>query len=143
MSAPDPQNPDDPMYQFVDTQPTSPEPNNPDSSQSHFTTRQLTPTAITNAMPPVVTATTHGLLQSDYVRATKFIEYPVANATGMEQLNNKIFKVGFTTTNTFQLYTIQDTPLDARNYTPYVSGGQFTRIGPSLEIVNPSTFPTS
>ena len=57
---PNPQDPNDPMYRFVDAQPPSPFPNNPDSSLSHFTVRQFTPEDITATFPVVVTKTAHG-----------------------------------------------------------------------------------
>ncbi len=82
---PDPQDPDSPLYDFIDEQPESPYPNNPDSSLSHFTVRQFTPTAISATLPVVVTKTAHGLLNGMAIRATQFISWPAANATGMTQ----------------------------------------------------------
>lgn len=138
---PNPQNPNDPMYQFIDAQPFSPYPNNPDSSQSHFTTRQFTPDAITAALPVVVTKANHGLQNGQALRATKFITFPLDSATGMEQLNNNLYYIRLVTTNTFQLCDANTTPIDGSNFTPYISGGQFTLTGPILEVVNPSMFP--
>lgn len=138
---PDPQNPDDAMYQFIDEQPTSPYPNNPDSSLSHFTVRQFTPENITNAFPIVVTITNHGFQNGQALRATKFISMPFAVATGMEQLNNRLFYVRQSTTDTFQLCDANTIPVDGRTFTPYVQGGQFTLTGQDLPIVNPSSFP--
>ncbi len=143
MSTPDPQDPNSPLYVIVDTQPESSYPNTLDSSPSHFTTRQITPESITAALPMVVTATLHGLSNGMVVRATKFIRMPFANATGMEQLNNRSFQVQQVTDNTFQLYDIYGVAVDGTNYTTYVSGGQFTVAGNTPLIVNPSTFPTS
>ena len=139
---PDPQDPDSPLYDFVDTQPTSPEPNNPDSSQSHFTETQRTPTAITATRPVVVTCAAHGLSNGNAVRSTQFITMPLASATGMEQLNNKLFVVQAVTTDTFALYDSKGDAIDGRAYTPYVSGGQFTYVKNTPLTVNPSTFPT-
>ncbi len=138
---PNPQDPNDPMYLFIDTQPPSVYPNNPDSSYSHFTTRQFTPENITNAFPVVVTITAHGFQNGQGLRATKFISIPIAIATGMEQLNNRMFYVQGATVDTFILSDVNTLPIDGRNYTPYVSGGQFTLVGQDLEIVNPSHFP--
>lgn len=140
MSGPNPQDPNSQLYQFIDTQPLSPYPNNPDSSQSHFTTRQFTPDGITNALPIVVTKTAHGLKNNQPIRATQFITIPFANATGMEQLNNKLFYVQGVTDNTFYLADRNAVPIDGSNFTPYVQGGQFTLAGKDL-IVNPSVFP--
>lgn len=138
---PDPQNPNDPMYQFIDTQPEDTYPASPDSSLSHFTNRQFTPNAITNTFPIVVTIHSHGFQNGQALRATKFVSFPFAVATGMEQLNNKSFNIQQATTNTFQLYGFNGLPVDGRNFTPYVAGGQFTLSGPTLPVVNPSHFP--
>lgn len=138
---PDPQNPDDPMYQFIDTQPESTYPNSPDGSLSHFTDRQYVPEAITATLPIVVTITGHGFQNGQALRTTKFITVPFANATGMEQLNNRLFYVQQATADTFQLYTANGLPVDGRSYTAYIQGGQFTLSGPTLPIVNPSHFP--
>lgn len=138
---PNPQDPDSPLYDFIDTQPESAFPNTPDSSPSHFTVRQKTPESITAALPIVVTLTAHGFLNGQVVRATKFIRMPLANATGMEQLNNKAFTVQQATDDTFQLYDSSGYPIDGRGYTTYVSGGEFTLAGNDPLIVNPSEFP--
>lgn len=138
---PNPQDPNDAMYQFIDTQPPSEYPNNPDSSYSHFTTRQYVPESITAAFPMIVTITSHGFQNGQALRATKFITVPFAVATGMEQLNNRIFYVQRATANTFVLSDVNTLPIDGRNYTPYVQGGEFTLTGPTLPIVNPSEFP--
>lgn len=138
---PNPQDPDSPLYDFIDTQPESPYPNNPDSSLSHFTVRQFTPEAISATLPVVVTKTAHGLLNGMSVRATQFITMPVANATGMAQLNNRQFFVQQATTDTFELWDSSGYPIDGRNYTAYIQGGQFTVNGPEILCVNPSHFP--
>ncbi len=142
-SGPDPQDPDSPLYDFIDTQPESTYPNNPDTSLSHFTVRQKTPSAITAAMPPVVTLTAHGFENGNAIRATKFITMPLANATGMQQLNNRLFYVKKESTDTFSLYDVYGLPIDGRSYTSYVSGGEFTLAGNTPLIVNPSHFPPS
>lgn len=141
MSLPNPQDPNSPLYQFIDTQPPSSYPNNPDSSLSHFTVRQFTPESITNTLPVVVTKTAHGLQNGQAIRATKFITVPFAIATGMEQLNNQLFYVRQVTTNTFQLCDANTNAIDGRNFTPYIQGGQFTLVGQDILIVNPSLFP--
>ena len=138
---PNPADPLDPMYQFIDTQPTSPYPNSPDSSLSHFTVRQFTPEAITMTLPVIVTKTAHGLQNGQALRATRFVRMPFASATGMEQLNNKLFYIRYVTADTFQLCDANTVPIDGRNFTPYIQGGQFTLVGQDLPIVNPSFFP--
>lgn len=141
MTNPNPQDPNSPLYQFIDTQPLSPFPATPDDSPSNFTTRQLSPESITNTLPIVVTITAHGLQNGQAIRATKFITTPLALATGMEQLNFGLFYVQNATANTFQLYDANSLPIDGRSFTPFVSGGEFTATGPEILCVNPSQFP--
>lgn len=138
---PNPQDPDSQLYDFIDTQPESPYPNTPDSSLSHFTVRQFTPEGISATLPVVVTKAVHGLLNGMVVRATQFISMPLANATGMVQLNMGQFYVQQATANTFQLYDANGLPIDGRNFTAYIQGGQFTVNGPEILCVNPSHFP--
>jgi len=140
-SGPNPQDPNSVLYQFIDTQPLSPYPNTPDSSPSHFTVRQFTPEAITASLPIVVTKTGHGLSNGQALRTSKFIYTPVSNATGMEQLNNRLFYVQQATADTFQLYDASGVPIDGRNFTTYIQGGQFIINGPEILCVNPSHFP--
>lgn len=143
MSGPNPQDPDSPLYDFIDEQPEDEYPITPDSSLSHFTTRQFTPESITAALPIVVTITAHGFQNGQALRATKFITTPSASATGMEQLNNRLFYVQQATADTFQLYNANGLPVDGSSYTAYVSGGEFTLNGPQILCVNPSEFPPS
>ena len=138
---PNPQDRNDALYQFIDTQPRSHYPNNPDCTLSHFTVRQFTPENITAAFPVVITKTAHGLINGQAIRATKFVTLPFASATGMEQLNNSLFYVQGVTPNTFYLADRNTLSIDGRNFTPYVQGGQFTLTGQDLPIVNPSHFP--
>lgn len=133
--------PNGPLYTFVDTQPLSGYPATPDSSPSHFTVAQITPSAITATFPVVVTCANHGLVNGNMIRATQFITMPYANATGMQQLNNKQFQVQQSTTSTFQLYSTNGLPVDGRNFTTYISGGQFTFAYNVPLIVNPAHYP--
>lgn len=141
MTSPNPQDPNSPLYAFIDTQPLSPYPCTPDSTPSNITTRQFTPDGITSTLPIVVTKTSHGLQNGEAIRATKFITIPFALATGMEQLNNRLFYVQQATTDTFQLYDNRGYPIDGRGYTSFIQGGEFTLTGPKLPVVNPSHFP--
>lgn len=140
-SGPNPQDPASPLYDFIDEQPPSPYPNNPDTSLSHFTYRQKVPEAITATLPIVVTLTAHGFENGQAVRTTQFIYMPLALATGMQQLNNRLFYVQQATADTFQLYDANGLPIDGRSYNAYISGGQFTLAGNTPLIVNPSEFP--
>lgn len=139
-NGPNPQDPDSPLYDFIDEQPADEYPQSRDSSLSHFTYRQFTPENITNSLPAVVTKTAHGISNGQAIRATQFISVPPANATGMEQLNNRLFYIQQATADTFILADSNAVPIDATVFTPYISGGQFTVTGPAL-IVNPSHFP--
>ena len=141
MTMPNPQNPNDAMYQFVNQQPLDAYPDSPDSSPSHFTVRQFTPTAITKTFPVVVTIPNNGFQNGESVRATKFVTYPSASNTGMQQLNNQSFMVQQCTTDTFELYYPNGLAVDGRNFNTYISGGQFTLTGPTLPVVNPTFFP--
>ena len=141
MSSPNPQDPLSPLYDFIDEQPEDEYPITPDSSLSNFTYRQFVPESITNTLPIVVTITAHGFENGQALRATKFITFPFASATGMEQLNNRLFYVQQATTDTFQLYDVNGLPIDGTMYTPFISGGQFTLAGNTPLIVNPSHFP--
>lgn len=140
-SGPNPQDPNSPLYQFIDTQAPSVYPCNPDSSLSNITTTQLTPTAISATYPVIVTIPSHGLQNGNAIRATQFISFPLALATGMQQLNNKGFTVQQATTDTFALYDSKGNAIDGRNYNTYISGGQFTLAYNTPLIVNPSYFP--
>jgi len=121
-------------------QPLDAYPCSPDSSPSHFAVRQYTPTAITAAYPVVVTIPAHGFQNGQAIRATRFIVYPTLYATGMEQLNNRLFYVQQATTDTFHLSYVDTLPVDGRAFTPFVNNGvaEFTLTGPTLPIVNPS-----
>lgn len=104
---------------------------------SNYVDQHFTPTAITADLPPTVTIADHGITNGQALRATQFITFPLASATGMEQLNNRLFFAQNVTTNTLDLYDEDGVAIDGRGYTTYISGGQFTRVGPELpyEIV--------
>ena len=121
--------------------PESAYPNNPDSSPSRFAVRQYEPEAITATLPINVIITDSNFTNGQALRCTKFVRMPFASATGMEQLNNRLFYVQQATADTFQLYDENLLPVDGSNYTPYVDGGQMTLTGPTLPIVNPSDPP--
>lgn len=103
-----------------------------------FTNEQFTPTAITQTNPIVVTIANNGFSNGDRIRATRFIAEPTPDATGMEQLNNRLFVVQQCTTNTLQLYDIEGQPIDGTGYTAFINNGlaQFTLTGPELYIEN-------
>lgn len=110
---------------------------------SGFADTQLTPTAITAASPAVVTSAAHGLSNNQFVRGTNFRAQPVASATGMYTLNNRLMQVGSVTTNTFALFepfTNLTIPVDTSADTAFVNNGvaQFNLVGESLDTENPA-----
>ena len=60
-------------------------------------------TGITKASPGVVTATSHGLSNGDYV---------FLSVSGMHQLNDRVVRVAGVTTNTFELEGVDTTAFD-------------------------------
>jgi hypothetical protein len=106
-----------------------------------FTTTQLTPTSITKTVPVSVTVVGHELLKGQTLRATRFYALPLSDATGMEQLNNKLFVIGNITADTFDLFDQYGDPIDGRNYTAFISNGlgQFNLTGPALYTENLNT----
>lgn len=77
-------------------------------------------TGITAANPGVVTSTSHGLNNGEFVYVT--------GVKGMTQVNNRIFKVANKAANTFQLQTQAGSNVNTSSYTAYVSGGTVARI---------------
>ena len=76
--------------------------------------------AITKANPGVVTATSHGYSNGDFVN--------ISGVVGMTEVNNKTFKVANKATNTFQLTDIDGTNVNTTNFTTYSSGGIANKI---------------
>jgi len=106
-----------------------------------FAITQLSPTGIDTSFPVRVTLENHGLSDGKFVRATRFYALPLVDATGMEQLNNRLFQVGNTTTNTFDLFDQYGNPINGTGYTPFINNGlgQFNLTGPSLDTQNLNT----
>ncbi len=103
-----------------------------------FEDQHYTPTAITTTRPPVVTVVAHGLLDGQFLRATRFYNDPPAFDTGIEQINNRIFVVRNGTTDTFELWNAHGFPVDGRGFTAFSGNdlGLFTRVGPELNYEN-------
>jgi hypothetical protein len=80
---------------------------------------------ITQADPAVVTATAHGFSDGDFIQ--------ISGVSGMTQVNGETFKIANTTTNTFELQTLNGTDIDSTGYTAYSSGGTATQIDSILE----------
>lgn len=114
------------------------------SSPSNFTDEHYTPTDITQGFPPRVTIVDSNFINGQRLRATRFVTWPVANATGMEQLNNNVYVVQQATADSFDLYDIYGLPVDGRSYTAFINTGlaQFTLTGPDLDIQNPAPDPS-
>lgn len=80
----------------------------------------LTPTAITQANPGVITCSSHGLSNGDEV----YIE----NIGGMTELNGRNYRVANVTSNTFTLQDLFDNDIDTTNFTAFTSSGIITEI---------------
>lgn len=106
-----------------------------------FAITQMTPIAISTTLPVTVTVTNNGLQAGQFVRATRFYALPLADATGMYELNNQLFVVKNVTTDTFDLFNQFGDPIDGRDFTAFTGNGfpQFNLTGPSLDTQNLNT----
>jgi hypothetical protein len=89
----------------------------------------------TAANPVVITATSHGFSNGDYVIITDVV--------GMTQLNGNRYKVADKTTHTFELQTTAGVDVDGSAYTAYASAGTATKSpawGHSFLYALPSDF---
>ena len=77
-------------------------------------------TAITKANPAVVTSSSHGYSNGDFVTIT--------NVVGMTEVNGKTFKVADKTTNTFELQDVDGNDINSSSYTAYSSAGTANKI---------------
>lgn len=77
-------------------------------------------TAITQANPGVVTAVAHGYTAGDWVY--------ISGIVGMTRLNGRIFRVGTTTTDTFQLKDVDGNNVNTSALTAYSSGGTSAKV---------------
>lgn len=101
-----------------------------DTLPGGFTDQHKTITGITTATPGVVTTSTaHGLADGDRVVITKLL-----GNIGQE-LNNNTYMVDVLSSTTFGLYDIYGAPITVVG-TYSASGGQITKTGPSLGIVD-------
>ena len=76
--------------------------------------------AITKASPGVVTASSHGYSNGDYVILSGIV--------GMTELNGRQFKVAGVTTNTFNLTDMEGNNFDTSSLTTYASAGSAYKI---------------
>ena len=77
-------------------------------------------TGITAADPAVVTSSSHGYSDGDFVT--------ISSVVGMTEVNNKTFKVSNKTTNTFELQDVDGNDINSSAYTTYSSAGTANRI---------------
>ena len=78
---------------------------------------------ITNADPGVVTASSHGFSNGDFV--------VISSVAGMTEVNGRTYKVANKTTNTFELNDVDGNAIDTATsgpYSTYTSGGVANRI---------------
>ncbi len=106
-----------------------------------FATTQMTPTAIDKSFPVRVTVVGHSLSEGQFVRATRFYRLPLSDATGMYELNNRLFLIGNLSTDTFDLFDEHGYPIDGTNFTTFINNGlgQFNLTGPDLDTQNLNT----
>jgi len=88
--------------------------------KGQITEGDKTITAITKANPGVVTSSSHGYSDGDFVIIT--------SVSGMTEVNGKTFKVANKTTNTFELNDVDGNAIDSSGYTTYTSGGVANKI---------------
>lgn len=81
-------------------------------------------TAVTRANPAVVTASSHGFSNGDYV--------DIRGVKGMTELNNERFIVADKTTNTFELTNKSGTDIDSTNFTTYTQDGTVRKAVTSI-----------
>lgn len=106
-----------------------------------FATTQLIPTEIDKTNPVKVTIVGSNLQSGQQLRATRFYALPLADATGMYEINNQLFVVMNPTADFFYLYDIYGEPIDGTNFTDFISNGlgQFNLTGPDLFTQNLNT----
>lgn len=103
------------------------------STAGGFTDQHVTITGITTATPAVVTASGHGLVDGDRVVITKVV------GTIAPEVNNQTFVVDVLSSSTFGLYDTFGLPITTVG--SYTSGGQLTKTGPDLGVVdNPPSY---
>jgi hypothetical protein len=86
-------------------------------------------TGITAANPAVVTITSHPYTLGDDIY--------IQGVVGMTEVNEIQFRVGATTTNTFELQDVSGNDVDASGYTAYTSGGTSNLL--FVEVTNNAT----
>lgn len=108
-----------------------------------YATTQMIPSEIERSNPVRVTVEGSNLSADQCVRATGFYPLPAADATGMYELNNRLFVVGNTTTDTFDLFDQYGEPIDGTAFTEFTGDGypQFNLTGPDLNTQNLNTQP--
>ena len=103
------------------------------STAGGFTNEHVTITGATTATPCVITAAGHGLSDGDRIVITKIV-----GSIGAE-LNNNTYVVDVLSSSTFALYDVYGLPITTVG--SYTSGGQLTKTGPRLGIVDaPPTY---
>ena len=102
--------------------------------KGQMTEGDKTITGITNADPGVVTASSHGFLDGEFV--------VLSSVVGMTEVNGVTYKVANKTTNTFELNDVDGNAVDTSTsgpYSTYTSGGVANRIY-QITKFNPDTF---
>ncbi len=84
----------------------------------------ISDTGITEATPPVVTATAHGLVTGDIVS--------IYDAGGMVEVNNRIFHFTKVNANSGNLQNLDKTDIVGADYTTHTTGGKLVHRGITL-----------
>ena len=85
-----------------------------------ITESDKTITAATKANPAVITSSSHGYSDGDFVI--------ISSVAGMVQVNGRTFKVANKTTHTFELQDVDGNNINSSDYQTYTSGGVANRI---------------
>lgn len=98
---------------------------------------------VTKANPCVITHSAYTFQTGQIVRITD-LGSDMPTARGMDQINNKRYKIVVLSSTTFALYDpVSGDPVNSSNYTTYVSGGQVTVETHVLTLNNPQVSPYS
>ncbi|HUU87117.1 MAG TPA: hypothetical protein VMX17_05115 [Candidatus Glassbacteria bacterium] len=100
--------------------------------------------AVTAADPCVITTTAvHGLQTNQLIRITD-LGSGMPTARGMDELNNKRFRVVVINTTSFSLKDpVSDEPVDSTNFVTWVAGGRIDLETRVLQLNNPQVDPYS
>lgn len=94
--------------------------------EGRITEADVTISGATQASPVVITATSHGFSNGDWV--------VISEVVGMTEINGKTFIVANASTHTFELTDVDGNNVNGTGYTAYSTGGVVNRV---YEITSP------